>query len=508
MQSHEQFAEMYEMRRAAEPPVVPHIIGGAERYDGRRLLRENPAYPDTTASVFHDAPAELASEAVAASREAQAVWRRLPLVERVERVGRAIPELQRRSLEFATRIALETGKPFGSCVSEVEEVLAFLTQYTRFSLREEAFSETYPAPAEGVANLTVLKPYGVFGVITPFNYPFALSAGPMIAALLAGNGVVIKSASRGPWSGYSAYEITTWMDLPAGLVSLVHGSSAISRAVIDAGLDGAAFTGSVAVGMSIVRQYASGPYAKPVIAEMGGKNPLIISQGADLEAAVPGIMFSSFDISGQKCSSLSRILITPGMIDELVDLLRPHVEGFVVGPPDRADSRIGPVVSGEAVAEYHRILDAARAEGFEVVTSSEAVPSGHMVRPALIVGVPAGHWLATEEHFLPILTISEVPSFRHALEEANRLDIGLTAGLCTGDKSHAEAFVDEMHAGSITVNVSGHATTGWWPGLSTFGGWKASGSTGKQGYGKSYVQQFARQQSSKVPAEWRDLLSY
>ncbi|GAA0319566.1 aldehyde dehydrogenase family protein [Kineococcus aurantiacus] len=504
----EAFAAAVAQQRAAEHPTVPHVVDGEELFTGALLRREDPSHPGLTVSACHDAPAELVTRAIAASRRAQREWRRVPLAERVERVRRAIPFVEARLDEWAVRVALETGKPHAGARGEGAEVLEILRFYTRYAAAPKSFEDVRETDPSGAANDSVLKPYGVFGVITPFNYPIVQAAGPTVGALLAGNGVVIKTSHHGPWSGHAVHELCQAMDLPTGLVNVVHGADEPGRALAASDVDGISFTGSVAVGQSIVRAFAASAYYRPVIAEMGGKNPVVVTDTADLELAADGIVFSAFDLSGQKCSALSRVLVTPGARDRLVDLVEDRVRELKASDPIDADAFSGPVISTESITRYERVLAAARAQDFRITTGTVADGDGYFVPATVVSGVPADHDLATVEHFLPLLTISEVATFEEGLRVANATDMGLTAGVYTGELEEARRFLDEIEAGCVDVNVPGHATTGWWPGPQTFGGWKGSGTTGKQTLGKWYFQQFARQQARKVSADLADLLTY
>jgi 1-pyrroline-5-carboxylate dehydrogenase len=505
--NHALFASEISSRRASEAVIVPHIVAGVERFDGPLIWREDPSALGNSVSGCHDAPASLVLEAVAASRAAQRIWRRIPLADRIERVRRAIPFIEAHIEDWAVRVSLEVGKPYGAARAEGAEVLEIVTQYTAYAGASGAFEDERTTDPSGVAGDSVLKPYGVFGVITPFNYPIVQAASPVIAALLAGNGVVVKTSHHGPWSGHAVHELCEPMGLPVGLVNVVHGADDPGRTLVASDIDGICFTGSVGVGQSIIREFASGSYVRPVIAEMGGKNPVIVTDTADLAKAAEGIVFSAFDLSGQKCSALSRVLVTPGAHAELAALVAERVANIALADPTDPNAFGGPVVSEEAVRRYRRVVEESEASGFAVTTGS-AGEHGHFVPAAVVDGVPADHPLATSEHFLPFLTISEVPDFEAALDAANATTMGLTAGIYTGNREEAEQFLDRIEAGCVNVNIPGHATTGWWPGPQTFGGWKASGSTGKQTLGKWYFQLFAREQARKVPADLGAILGF
>ena len=499
-------ARMTEQRRTRHT-TVPHVIAGREYFEGRLLQREDPSNPHSVASACHDAPDELVELAVQVSRTAQREWSRVPHGDRIERVRRAIPFIEQRIEEWAVRVALEIGKPYDGARAEGAEVLEIVRQYTDYASAPGAFEDQREDDPSGLSNESVLRPYGVFGVITPFNYPIVQAAGPAIAALIAGNGVVVKTSHDGPWSGHAVYELCAAMGLPEGLVNVIHGGDGPGRVLVASDIDGVCFTGSVAVGKSILRDFAAGPYPRPVIAEMGGKNPVIVTDTANLEQAADGIVFSAFDLSGQKCSALSRVLVTPDAHDQLVELVGERVRDLKSGDPIAGDVFAGPVVSAEAVERYAGLLASARKEEFHIETG-KTHDGGYFVPATVVSGVPATHKLATVEHFLPFLSISKVSSFEEALAAANATEMGLTAGIYTGDEEEAREFLNRIEAGCVDVNVPGHATTGWWPGPQTFGGWKASGTTGKQTLGKWYFQLFGRQQARKLPVELEHLLQH
>lgn len=507
MDDQARFAERIAAHRKSDPVVVPHYVGGEDRFDGPLIEREDPSVPGTIVSGCHDAPEALVREAVASSRAAQRKWAKVPLAERIKHIRRAVPLIESRIEDWAVRVAVEVGKPYAAARAEGAEVLDLLRQYSDYASAPGAFEDERTPDPTGLTADSVLKPYGVFGAITPFNYPIVQAAGPVIAGILAGNGVVVKTSHHGPWSGQAVKEFVEAMDLPVGLVNVIHGADDPGRALVASDIDGICFTGSVSVGQSILRDFASGPYARPVIAEMGGKNPVIVTETADLERAADGIVFSAFDLSGQKCSALSRVIVTPGSHRQLVKLIVDRVEKLQMTDPAHPDAFGGPVVTREAVERHARLLGEARAEKF-TVTTGLAGEDGYFVPAVVVDGVPVDHDLATVEHFLPFLTISEVEDFDAALTAANNTAMGLTAGIYTGDRCEAERFLDSIEAGCVNVNVPGHATTGWWPGPQTFGGWKASGTTGKQTLGKWYFQLFGREQARKLPSELSSLLTY
>jgi 1-pyrroline-5-carboxylate dehydrogenase len=363
-------------------------------------------------------------------------------------------------------------------------------------------NDGYTAPLDsfvaGERNVDVLRPYGVFGVIAPFNFPVALSIGMASSALIAGNTVVFKPSEETPSTGAALGEIADGAGLPDGVFNLVHGGPDTGRALVDADVDGIAFTGSAEVGREIARKLQDGAYARPALTEMGGKNPAIVTASADLDAAAEGIARSAFGLSGQKCSACSRAIVEDPVHDEFVEKLAARAGEFQLGDPSDPGSFVGPVINEGSVERYRRAVAAAESEGRVAAGGGDPGLPGHYVEATVVADLPHGHELEREELFLPFVTVTRVGSFDEALAEANAPVYGLTAGIFTGDEAEKERFLAEIQAGVVYVNRRAGATTGAWPGTQTFCGWKSSGSTGKGGLGAWYLPQFMREQSRTI----------
>ena len=351
---------------------------------------------------------------------------------------------------------------------------------------------------DGERNMDVLRPYGVFGVIAPFNFPVALSVGMFSSALIAGNTVVFKPSEESPSTGAVLAEIVQGAGLPAGVFNLVHGGPDTGRALVDAPVDGVAFTGSAEVGREIARKLQEGAYARPALTEMGGKNPAIVTASADVDAAAEGVARSAFGLSGQKCSACSRAIVVDSVHDEFVERLAARAAELALGDASDRDAFVGPVINESSVERYERAVAAAERDGQVPAGGARPDLPGHFVEPTVVAGLPHGHALERDELFLPFVTVTRVGSFDEALAEANAPAYGLTAGIFTGDKAEKERFLAEIEAGVVYVNRRAGATTGAWPGTQTFCGWKSSGSTGKGGLGAWYLPQFMREQSRTI----------
>jgi 1-pyrroline-5-carboxylate dehydrogenase len=331
----------------------------------------------------------------------------------------------------------------------------------------------------------------------------ALSAGPTSAAMLAGNTVVFKPSSASPLSAVKLIEAYLDAGVPAGVVNLVMGpGETVGQALQDhPGIDGIVFTGSYEVGMRLFHSF-SRTWPRPTIVEMGGKNPAIVSRTADLEEAAEGIMRSAFGFGGQKCSANSRVYVERPVHDELVRLLVEKTEAITIGDPLVRANWLGPIIDQRAVDRHQSAVADARREG-TVFIGGERLGDGDLARgfyvePTVVGGLPASHRLFRDELFAPFTAVHAVDSLDEALDLANDTIYGLTAGVYSEDPAEVERFTDRIEAGVLYVNRRAGATTGAWPGIQAFGGWKGSGSTGKAALSMYYVGQFLREQSHTV----------
>jgi 1-pyrroline-5-carboxylate dehydrogenase len=350
---------------------------------------------------------------------------------------------------------------------------------------------------------SMLRPHGVFAVISPFNFPMALAAGPTAAAMLAGNTVVFKPSSAAPISGVKLVEAYRDAGVPDGVINIVMGPGETVGAELreNPGIDGIVFTGSYEVGFDLYKTFST-RFPKPTIVEMGGKNPAVVSRKADLEEAAEGIMRSAFGFGGQKCSANSRVYVEKPVHDELVRLLVEKTEKITIGDPLLRENWLGPVVDQRAVDRHQNAVAEARRDGRVFVggerLTDKGMDRGFYVEPTVVGDLPAEHRLFRDELFAPLTAVHAVDSFDEAIRLANDSVYGLTAGVYSDDDGEVQHFLDTCEAGVLYVNRRAGATTGAWPGVQAFGGWKGSGSTGKAGLSMYYVAQFLREQSHTV----------
>lgn len=479
------------------------LIGGDWRRGADGTFDErNPARLSEIIGRFAAASALDVQDAVDAARAAQRDWARKRVDERIAILESAARQLERRAGELAAILTLEVGKNRLESMGEIDEAAALIRYY---SAQAQAGFDIPLATANAADhNVSVMRPFGVFGVIAPFNFPLALVLGPAVAAMLTGNAVVAKPSPTTSWIAIVLAEVLLEAGVPSGVFNVVTGGDTTGRALVGArGVDGIVFTGSYAVGQKIAAQFlADAGYARPCIVEMGGKNPAIVTANADLAKAASGIVRSAFGLSGQKCSACSRVLVDAGVHDELVEVLIERAAEWQVSDPAQADCRLGPVHTAESFARFQRGVADAASDGeivFGGATLREGeLADGYYVEPTIVTGLPEGHRLIREEQFLPLLVVERVDSLDDALRRANDQLYGLTAGMFSEDPSEVETFLETIEAGTLFVNRAAGATTGGWPGQQTYPGWKGSGSTNRGGLGPRYVQQFLREQGRNI----------
>ncbi|HEU4425585.1 MAG TPA: aldehyde dehydrogenase family protein, partial [Pilimelia sp.] len=460
---------------------------------------------DTTlrlATVAGATDADVA-DAVAAARTAFPAWSATPWRERIAILRRAADLISERSNELAALMTMEVGKNRLEALGDVEESADLIRYYCDAYDENEGFDRPMATIAPRESTRSVLKPHGVWAVISPFNFPMALAAGPAGAALAAGNTVLLKPSLQGTFSATELFTCLVDAGLPRGVAHLLPGGDETGRALVaHDGVDGLTFTGSYETGMAVIRAFTRA-YPRPVIAEMGGKNATIVSARADLDRAVAGVARSAFGLSGQKCSACSRVYVARELHDEFVAALAERADSLVVGDPLDRDTYVGPVIDADAVQRYRdAVAHAATAgrvvTGGRVLAGVDGRPDGHYLAPTVVADVPPGDELFSRELFVPLVAVASVDSIDEGIDRANASPLGLTAGFFSTDDAEVARFLDRIQAGVVYVNRPAGATTGAWPGVQPFGGWKGSGSTGKAGGGPYYVQQYLREQSQTV----------
>ena len=499
---HAAFDQALAQVRAALGGVHHPFINGKEvKGEGQALEWHSPIDRDIRVGAFYSASPAQIDAAVGAAKAAQKHWAAMPWRERLAIMRRAAENIRQRRYEIAATMSIEVGKNRLESLGDAEEAADLIDYYADQVDAASGYARPLGQLSPNEQTQDILRPFGVFAVISPFNFPLALATGMSSAALLAGNAVVLKPSVMASLTGTKLAKAYADAGLPAGVFNLIFGSGeGVGQALLrHAGIDGVAFTGSQEVGMQILREVgAAGAFAKPVLGELGGKNAAIVAASADLDAATDGVMRSAFGYQGQKCSACSRAYVDERVAQRFLDMLVEKTKNLVIGDPTTRDVYFGPVINEAAVRKFDEAAAAARKAG-TVVAGGErlkAAPlnNGNYVAPT-IAKLPLDNELYQRELFLPFIAVGTVASFDQALEESNRSKLGLTGGLFSQDDKEIERFFNEMEAGVLYVNRRSGATTGAWPGVQSFCGWKGSGITGKGGCGPYYVEQFMREQS-------------
>lgn len=482
-----------------------HVDGKDVQLTATRELR-SPINRDWLLGAFAQASTQDVERAMQAASAAQPKWRATPPVERVRLLRKVAQLIEERVYHIGAALSLEVGKNRMEALGETQETADFFTVYCDDYEQHRYFDHALPNdPLPNVVsrNRSVMKPYGVWVVITPFNFPFALAGGPVAAALVTGNTVVLKGATDTPWSGRLLADCIRDAGLPPGVFNYLSGSSGqIGDALIQHPFTaGVTFTGSFDIGMRIAHTLASGRYPKPCVAEMGGKNACIVTAHADLDRAAAGIVRSAYGMGGQKCSALSRLYVHEDVAEALIVKLREKINTIGVGDPSRQENWLGPVINEKAQRKFAAAVSDLRTRGAQVLSGGELVSSGELangffVQPTL-VEAPLADPLWQEELFLPLLLLHRAPNLDSAISLANASDLGLTAGVY-GSSAEVTEFFERIEAGVTYANRAQGATTGAWPGYQPFAGWKGSGNTGKAIASFYYLAQYMREQSQTV----------
>ncbi len=500
----ESFDRAAEWARGELGKSYPMLIGSELRESNDAFEHRSPIDTDIVVSRFPRGTRQDVADAVGAAREAFPAWRDLGWRERLEIIRRAADLISERQFEYAALMSFEVGKNRLEALGDVEETADLLRYYADQMEDHDGFVQPMGSLSPEEHTRSVLKPHGVWAVISPFNFPMALAGGPASGALIAGNTVVMKPSSDAPLMGWKFVEAMRDAGVPDGVVNFVTGPGDRVGAELEdnPGIDGMVFTGSYQVGMRLYRSFTR-DYPRPIITEMGGKNPAIVTASADLDMAAEGVARSAFGFDGQKCSANSRVYVDRRVAADFVERLAKRAQEIQVGDPTRRENWMGPVINEQSLRKFTDAVAEARRDGGTIAAGGEVLDTGDQARgyfptPTVVTGLPVDHRLFRDELFVPLVVVGEVDSLDEALRLANDTAYGLTAGIFSADEGEIRTFLNTIQAGVTYVNRRSGATTGAWPGIQSFGGWKGSGSSGKSGLGPYYVMQVMREQSQTV----------
>jgi 1-pyrroline-5-carboxylate dehydrogenase len=468
----------------------PLVIGGKRIETETKIRSLNPADPSQVVGITSSASKEQAAEAIEAAARAFESWKRVSPQDRAECIFKAAELLRRRRFEYDALLVYEVGKSWPEADGDIAEAIDFLEFYAREALR---YARPHPVvPLEGEHNEMIYIPLGVGAVIPPWNFAGAIMAGMTAAAIVTGNAVVLKPSSDAAIVAAWFVDLLREAGVPDGVVNFIPGSGGtIGDLIVSHPLVRfVSFTGSKEVGLRInelaAKPQAGQKWIKRVVAEMGGKDSIVVAADADLDAAVEGVAASAFGFQGQKCSACSRAVVEAPVYDAFVEKLRARVAKIVVGDPSDPSNYMGPVVNEAALESISRYIEKGKSEG-RLVTGGERVGTvGYFLEPTVIADVAPDAAIAQEEIFGPVLAVIKAKDFDEAMTIANNTEFGLTGSLYTSDERKIARARDEFFVGNLYFN---RKSTGAMVGAHPFGGFNMSGTDSKAG-GPDYLLLF------------------
>jgi len=473
----------------------PLRIGGEEIFTGDKLISVNPSNTTETVAIHHKASAALANRVVEESYAAFPKWAATPEKERVRMTVEVARQIRLRKLEFDAWLVYEAGKTWPEADADVSEAIDFCEYYAREMERLSGPQPVVQLPGEHDEMIYI--PLGVGVVIPPWNFPLAIMVGMTVASLVTGNIAIVKPSSETPTIAAKFAEVLLEAGFPSYSFTLLTGSGAAVGDVLvqHPKTRYISFTGSRDVGLRINELAAKAQpgqiWIKRVIAEMGGKDAIIVDAGADLDKAVDGVLFSAFGYQGQKCSACSRAIVDASVYDQFLEKLAPKAKALKVGSPDDPANYMGPVISAGARKSILEYIEVGKKEGRMVAGETPVPDNGYYVPPTIIADIEAKDRIFQEEIFGPVLAVAKADNFEHALELANDSQYGLTGAVFSNNAEHLKEAKRRFHVGNLYFN---RKCTGAMVGAHPFGGFNMSGTDSKAG-GPDYLLLFLQAKS-------------
>ena len=478
-----------------EPPLRVPAWVGADRRDGDTLVSTDPGDPERIVALAPGAVAGDVERAVETAQAASPAWRAAGAEVRAGALVRTAALLRERRLRLAALAVRECAKPWDQADADICEAIDFLEYYARAAVALERSPELLQLPGE--RNTLAYRPRGVTAVIAPWNFPLAIPLGMAAAALATGNTVVLKPAEQSPGCGYEMVRALREGGVPPGAIALLPGDGDTGAALVEhPDVATIAFTGSAPVGLGIIAAAAAKPAAGAhgltrIVAEMGGKNCIIVDADADLDDAVPGIVQSAFAYAGQKCSAAARVLAHEAIAGHLAERVAGAVDALVVGQADSFGTTVPPVIEQAAQERVARYAALAAADGTIVTAPGDPLPgAGWFCAPLVATDLAPSSAVLRDEVFGPLLTIESVSGVDEACDRVDALAVALTGGLYCRSPRTVEYVVRRSPVGNLYVN---RAITGAMVGRQPFGGNRLSG-TGTKAGGPGYLEHFVEPQ--------------
>jgi RHH-type proline utilization regulon transcriptional repressor/proline dehydrogenase/delta 1-pyrroline-5-carboxylate dehydrogenase len=480
--------------RARFREKCPLLVGNETVWTDDEIVSRNPAAPEEVVGIVSSASNAHVETAVDRARSAWELWRKTAADERAAYLIEAAREMAARRFDLMALEVYEVGKTWREADGDLAEAIDYLRFYAAEMIRLASTRKLGSYPGE--ENLYFYEPQGVGVVISPWNFPLAIPTGMVSAALVAGNCVIFKPSGLAPVIGWQLVEIFRRVGLPNGVLQFLPGPGhEVGEALIShASTDFVAFTGSKDVGLRIVKlagETRPGQRnVKRVIAEMGGKNAIIVDETADLDEAIKGVLQSALSFQGQKCSACSRVIVVGERFDEFARRLGDAMESLHIGPPEDPENALGPVVDEAALIKIRKAIERAGTEG-RIMLASEVTGPGYFVGPVLVADVDPDSQTAQEEIFGPVLALMKAIDIDAAIELANRTPYALTGGIYSRSPSNIRKTCREFRVGNLYIN---RGITGALVGRQPFGGFGMSGVGSKAG-GPDYLLQFMHPRS-------------
>ena len=470
-------------------------IGGKSHKTGDLLTSVNPSNPSEIVGKHHKATAELAKLAIEDVHAYFPEWSKTPVEERVELAARVPEIIRKRKLEFDAWLVAEAGKTWYEADADVSEAIDFCEYYARQMQRMAKPDPLVQMPGE--RDEMVYLPLGAGIIIPPWNFPLAIMTGMSLAALVTGNTIVIKPSSETPTIAAKFAEVLREAGFPPRSFALCTGSgSTVGDLLVEHPKTRfVSFTGSRDVGLRI-NELAAKPrkgqiWIKRVIAEMGGKDAIVVDREADLESAATGVVQSAYGYQGQKCSACSRAIVDQAVYDEFIEKLKTKVAALTVGPSEEPANYIGPVISASAKKTILEYIETGKKEGRLIAGGAAAPGDGYFIQPTVIADIDSKARIFQEEIFGPVLAVTRARDFDHAIELANATEYGLTGAAYTKNPEKIKKAREEFFVGNLYIN---RKCTGAMVGAHPFGGFNMSGTDSKAG-GPDYLLQFVQPKS-------------
>lgn len=485
----------------------PMHIGEEEVWSGSdEFKHQSPIDTSITVGTFQVGTRAHAKLAIEAAKKAFPIWSAKSWLERVKIMNKAADLINDRKFEIAVAITYEVGKNRVEALAECWEAIDAIKFYSKKMEDNNGYFEKMKAGGPGEDCTVISKPFGVWPVISPFNFPFMLANGMALGALLTGNTVILKPTSEAPLTGLMLYNVFKDAGVLEGAINYITGPGPNFEAEFVSNKDvaGIAFTGSRDVGMRLHREFLTQqPYPKPMVLEMGSKNPVVVTSSANLDKAVEGTVRSAFGYGGQKCSATSRVYVHGSVRDNFLKTLIERVKKIVVGDPREKEVFMGPLIKADVIEKFTAAVKEAKEAGGQVLIGGNVLRAfnfgkGYYISPTIISDLPSNHRLFKDELFLPLIVIDEFKTLDEAIAKVNNTEYGLTAGVFSEDLTEIQTFMNQVKFGVLYANRSGGATTGAWPGAQSFTGWNASGATGRGVGGTHYLLNFNRDQSQTI----------